>query len=391
MNTMNEKIPIRLCISSSMRTENPLLMESFELSQAKEFGEEIEKVILVHYARNFSHRELMNNVHVYTIPSFEHKSWFWFAFSIITDYFLTLPILIWLIKKYGINLIRIDDLLITGFPSVLASRICRKPSIVYLRGNSLKSIKYQMKDSKKIFTTSTVRFCKWLSKFVITKVDASIAVNTELFDFAKASGSKKNYLSYVHFEPHRFIVRENRNNLDNFTVLNVGRLEKEKGSFVMLEVASILRNVNFKIVGDGSQKKELMKIIEDKELTNVSLLGGIPYEEMYKVYNTSDIFVLPSFSEGLPITMLEAMASELPVIVSDVGDVSKILKGENGGFAVPTGNVEAIVSKIKLLINDEKLRSNLGRRGRINSISNFGNFIKDQITIYQDIAKTGSK
>jgi len=132
----------------------------------------------------------------------------------------------------------------------------------------------------------------------------------------------------------------------------------------------------------------MMKIIEDNELTNVSLLGGIPYEEMYKVYNTSDIFVLPSFSEGLPITMLEAMASELPVIISDVGDVSKILKGENGGFAVPSGNVEAIVSKIKLLMNDENLRSKLGRRGRINSISNFGNFVNDQIKIYQDIART---
>jgi len=385
---MKEKTPIRLCISSSMRTKDPLLMESFELSQSKEFGKEIEHVVLVHYARSFSHKKLMDNVDVFTIPSFEHKSWIWFAVSILTDYFLTFPILFWLIKKYRINLIRIDDILITGFPAILASRILQRPSIIYLRGNSLKSIKYQMKDSKKIFTASTVRFCKWLTKFVITKVDASIAVNTELFDFAKASGSKKNYLSYVHFEPHRFNIKENKNNPDNFSVLNVGRLEKEKGSFVMLEVASILRNVNFKIVGGGSQKKEMMKIIEDNELTNVSLLGGIPYEEMYKVYNASDIFVLPSFSEGLPITMLEAMASELPVIVSDVGDVSKILKGENGGFAVPSGNVEAIVSKIKLLMNDENLRSKLGRRGRINSISNFGNFVKDQIKIYQDVART---
>jgi len=363
-------------------------MESFELSQSKEFGKEIEHVVLVHYARSFSHKKLMDNVHVFTIPSFEHKSWIWFGVSIITDYFLTFPILFWLIKKYRINLIRIDDILITGFPAILASRILQRPSIVYIRGNSLKSIKYQMKDTKKIFTSSTVRFCKWLTKFVLRKANASIAVNSELFDFAKAFGSKKNYLSHVHFEPHRFNVRENKNNSDNFTVLNVGRLEKEKGSLVMLEVASILRNVNFKIVGGGSQKKEMMKIIEDKELTNVSLLGGIPYEEMYKVYNTSDVFVLPSFSEGLPITMLEAMASELPVIVSDVGDVSKILKGENGGFVVPSGNVEAIVSKIKLLMNDEKLRSNLGRRGRINSISNFGNFVKDQIKIYQDVART---
>jgi len=384
---MKEKIPIRLCISSSMRSKDPLLMESFELSQSKEFGKEIELVVLVHYARSFSHKELKDNVHVFTIPSFEHKSWIWFAFSIITDYFLTLPILFWMIKKYRINLIRTDDVLITGLPAILASRILKRPSIVYLRGNSLKSIIYQMKDSKNFFTSSMIRFCTWLSKFVISNADSTIAVNTELFDFAKAFGSKKNYLSYVHFEPHRFNVRENRNNPNNFTVLNVGRLEKEKGSFLMLDLASMLRKVNFKIVGGGSQKKEMMKIIEDKELTNVSLLGGIPYEEMYKVYNASDIFVLPSFSEGLPITMLEAMASELPVIVSDVGDVSKILKGENGGFAVPSGNVAEIVSKIKLLMNDEKLRINLGKRGRINSISNFGNFVKDQIKIYQDVAR----
>jgi len=384
---MNEKIPIRLCISSSMRTENPLLMESFELSQAKEFGKEIEKVILVHHARNFSHRELMNNVHVYTIPSFEHKSWLWFAFSIITDYFLTLPILIWLIQKYGINLIRIDDLLITGLPSVLASRILHKPSIVYLRGNSIKSVKYQMHDTKEIFRSLAIRLCSWLVKFVMVKSDASIAVNSELYDLAKAFGSKKRYLSYVHFEPNRFKTKEHKNVTNNFTVINVGRLEKEKGSFVMLEIASVLRDVNFKIVGGGSQRKNLMRIIKEKKLTNVTILGGIPYDEMDKVYNTADVFVLPSFSEGLPITMLEAMASELPVIVSNVGDVAKILKGENGGFVVSPGNVDEIVSKIKLLKNDEKLRKSLGKKGRINAISTFGNFIKDQITIYQDITK----
>jgi len=126
---MKEKIPIRLCIVSSMRTIDHSKMQSFELSQSSSFGDELEQVVLLLHGKKFSKNKLKNNVHVYTIPSIEHKSWIWFGLSIILTHFLTFPILIRIIKKYKINLIRSDDSIINGLPSVLAAKFLKIPII----------------------------------------------------------------------------------------------------------------------------------------------------------------------------------------------------------------------------------------------------------------------
>jgi glycosyltransferase involved in cell wall biosynthesis len=85
----------------------------------------------------------------------------------------------------------------------------------------------------------------------------------------------------------------------------------------------------------------------------------------------------------MPIVMLEAMATELPVIVSDVGAVGQILEGNYGGFAVPPGNIKEIVDNIKRLSEDRSFARELGIKARVNVISQFNNFIDTQIKLYQ--------
>jgi len=383
---MKEKIPLRLCILSSVRIENFDEMQSFEISQAKSLGNEIELVVLILHGKSFNKSNLKENVIVYSIPSLERKSWLWFSASILFTYFISLPHLLWIIKKYKINLIRSDDVIISGLPSVLAKKFSKTPLISYIRGNTLEVINLRLTNSSKVISTLFMGICKKLMKTVVSNSTASIAVNKECIELANSLGAKQVYSSYVHFEPARFNPKKHDEN-DKFVVLNVGRLEKEKGTYIVLEIASILKDIHFVIVGDGSERRQVEKIIEEKKLSNVELTGSIPYEKINECYLSSDVFLLPSYTEGIPITMLEAMSSEIPVIVSDVGDVAEILKGENGGFVIQPGNVAEIVSKIKLLKNDEKYRIQLGKKGRINVISRSGNFINDQIKIYENILK----
>ena len=381
---MTKKIPLRLCIVSSLRIDDFSQIQSFEISQVKSFGDEIEMVVLLLHAKWFSKWKLKDNVIVYSIPSLQHKSWLWFSASILLSHLFSFPYLLWIIKKYKINLIRSDDAIITGLPSVLAKKFLKTPLISYLRGNSLMAIKLRLINSSKPSFSLIMGVCKKLMKFVVSNSTAITAINTDCIKLANSLGAKKVYSSYVHFEPSRFKPQK-RTESDKFVVLNVGRLEKEKGTYVILEIAEILKDINFEIVGDGSERNQVEKIIEEKKLSNVKLNGYIPYEKMNECYYSADVFLLPSFTEGIPITMLEAMSTELPVIVSDVGDISEILGDENGGFVVKPGDVSEIVSKIKSLKNNRALRLSIGEKGRKNVISRFNNFIQDQIIIYKKI------
>ena len=146
---MTEKIPIRLCIVSSLRIDDFSQIQSFEMSQVKSFGDEIEMVVLLLHAKWFSKRRLKDNVIVYSIPTLKHKSWLWFSASILLSYLFSFPYLLWIIKKYKINLIRSDDAIITGLPSVLAKKFLKTPLISYFRGNSLMAIKLRLINSSK--------------------------------------------------------------------------------------------------------------------------------------------------------------------------------------------------------------------------------------------------
>lgn len=95
---------------------------------------------------------------------------------------------------------------------------------------------------------------------------------------------------------------------------------------------------------------------------HVTFSGWIAKEDMPKMYQSADIFVLPSLDEGMPNAVLEAMASKLPVITTNIlKDDALIIDGHNG-FLVPSKNVSILSEKISLLLKDTKLRTEMGQR-----------------------------
>jgi glycosyltransferase involved in cell wall biosynthesis len=99
-------------------------------------------------------------------------------------------------------------------------------------------------------------------------------------------------------------------------ILFVGRLEPLKGILLLIKVIKEINNPNIIliIVGDGPLKNKIQKY------SFVKYLGKIPNEELYKYYNTVDLFVLPSLYENSPMTILEAKACGCKILASDVGD-----------------------------------------------------------------------
>jgi len=144
----------------------------------------------------------------------------------------------------------------------------------------------------------------------------------------------------------------------------IGRLQEKKNLGAVIEVASHFEatDCRFYIVGTGPEREQLVKKASDVEA--VELLGQLSSSELLEFLEEMDIYMQPSLSEGLCITVLEAMASGLPVVASPVGGISKsVIHAETGYLTDPTTALE-YVDRIEELTESRDLRKKMGNSGR---------------------------
>jgi glycosyltransferase involved in cell wall biosynthesis len=144
---------------------------------------------------------------------------------------------------------------------------------------------------------------------------------------------------------------------DAVTLLNVGRYVPVKNQRVLIRaIARADLKVNLLVVGDGPLKQELRSLAAELGVTNrVQITGHVP--EIYPYYAVSDLFVSPSQEEGLPITLLEAMAAELPVLASDIPGSREVVDDGTTGILYPPGDSDALISGIEMLRDRDRRRS----------------------------------
>jgi glycosyltransferase involved in cell wall biosynthesis len=156
------------------------------------------------------------------------------------------------------------------------------------------------------------------------------------------------------------------------TVLFVSRLIERKGLHLLLPALGRLLNegVEFRllVVGDGPMRSQLEQQAEQLGLANTTdFLGLRPRSELPAIYRRADIFCLPSASEGMANVMLEALATGLPVVATDVPGSSELVQDGVNGFVVQAGHWEALVEPLRRLLSDTELRQRLGEAGRQHS------------------------
>ena len=163
---------------------------------------------------------------------------------------------------------------------------------------------------------------------------------------------------------------------DFIKLFSVGRIEFVKGYLIgllaMRELVNKGCNIQWSIVGDGTEIEELQFHIHTLQLTDrVKLLGKRPKEEVNDLLNNADIFLLTSYSEGLPNVVLEAMSKELPVVTTRCGGVAEIIDHEKDGFIVELYDHAGIAKYTEQLINDISLRHQIGKAAREKVILKF--------------------
>jgi glycosyltransferase involved in cell wall biosynthesis len=146
-------------------------------------------------------------------------------------------------------------------------------------------------------------------------------------------------------------------------VTYIGRLESVKGIELLLDVARELcgrrSDVRFLIVGDTAGAAELTSRYRDERIRFLGYRTDVP-----AILSASDVFVLPSYAEGLPNALLEAMAAGCACVASRVGAVPELAGDDEAALTVPPGDRGALLAAIERLLGDPDLRARLGERAR---------------------------
>ena len=148
----------------------------------------------------------------------------------------------------------------------------------------------------------------------------------------------------------------------------VGRCEAGKGIFDLLEAAHLLRGsvpqVRLECAGDGDLAKVARYALALNLGTRVSLPGWIDRSGARALMRRASVFVLPSYAEALPVSLLEAMAEGCPVIATRVGGIPDVITDEVDGLLVPAGNPEALAAAIARVLRDPAFARALGNTAR---------------------------
>lgn len=162
----------------------------------------------------------------------------------------------------------------------------------------------------------------------------------------------------------------------NYIVGYVGRLSKEKGVLNFVKAIPKIKNhinsINISIGGDGPLLDEIKTYIEEKNLLDIVRIDGwISYDELPEYLNQFKLLVLPSFTEGLPNIMIEAMACGTPLLATKVGSVPDFIRDGDTGFLMENNSPECIALNIIRVINNSSM-------GDVSHRANF--LVRDEFT-----------
>lgn len=182
-----------------------------------------------------------------------------------------------------------------------------------------------------------------------------------------------------------------RGNDRKAVVLSLGQLGRRKGTYDILQaiprVLEVCPQAEFWFGGHG-EVEDVERILKTKPWRDhVRLLGWVTGDRKEDVLTRAALFVLPSYHEGLPLAILEAMAYGLPVVSTPVGGIPEAVIDGETGFLVEPGDVEAIAQRVTLLLSDAELRGQMGMNARRRALEKFevGVVIQQLFAIYDEL------
>ena len=186
------------------------------------------------------------------------------------------------------------------------------------------------------------------------------------------------------------IPKDYNKDINNKKILFLGRLVKEKGIYELIESIKDLtkeyKDIQLYIGGDGDLEKLKELVKEQKLENNIIFLGWIDTKTKEKYLKGCSFFILPSYFEAMPVSLLEAMAYKSIVIATNVGGIPQIITNNTNGILIKEKNNTAISNSIRILLNDSSRRKEFSENARKTIEKNFDilKTISEIVNIYNN-------
>jgi glycosyltransferase involved in cell wall biosynthesis len=159
--------------------------------------------------------------------------------------------------------------------------------------------------------------------------------------------------------------KKDNENSNELIILSLGRLGERKGTYDLINAYESIEErfpqVSLWLVGDGEVEKVKLLLTEKSWGDKVKVLGWLAGNSLLNTFTSADIFVLPSYNEGLPMAILEAMSKSLPIVATPVGGIPDAVVNGKNGFLVAPGDINGLRDAIITLITDKELRQQMGQ------------------------------
>lgn len=236
-----------------------------------------------------------------------------------------------------------------GIIAKLTSFILKVPSVYHVHGSGVRVINEMYNE------TLAGKIIYFLEDILQTKIkyNLEITVDRDFLNFENV-----NEPVYIpNGVDHSNFKAKSKKNKKTFNILFVGRLHPQKGLKILIDASRDLKNlfekknVRIIIVGDGPQRSELCSMVCEYGLEEIfEFRGEKRGSDLIEEYVNADLFILPSLYEGFPLTVLEAWAAKLPVLVSDVGDLPYVIEDGENGFLFKGGSSADLKKKLSRIL-----------------------------------------
>ncbi|HEX8974723.1 MAG TPA: glycosyltransferase family 4 protein [Patescibacteria group bacterium] len=296
----------------------------------------------------------------------------------------------WVAYKFSKQLVKKNNYDLThSFFSVpcgyLSLRLWKKykiPYIVSLRGSDVPGYSERFKAIYGLLTPIILKV--WNNaEFVIA--------NSEGFKELALKSKPKKEIGVIcnGIDTHEFYPDESARNEKEIAIICTSRITPRKGIRLLVQAFDILSkrydNLKLVLVGGGDEKESLENLVRSMGIEKkVQFCGVVPHEEIAAYYRKANVFVLPSFNEGMSNTMLEAVASGLPILATDTGGTRELVEEGKNGFILKMGDYNDIAEKLEKLIQDPDLRNKMGAESRKRAEKmSWENVAKEYVDLYQ--------
>lgn len=247
---------------------------------------------------------------------------------------------------------------------ILAARVANVPVIFHLHGAEFRVF----------YEKEAGAVTRWCVRFVLQSVQRVVVLSKQWRAFIQeiAPAASVDIIPnpiVVPLTPHDPMQR------DPATLLFLGRFGQRKGIFDLLQALVSIKarcpEVKLRCGGDGEVDAVLGRARELGLGDNIELLGWVSGDAKEREFARATVYVLPSYNEGLPMGVLEAMAAAVPSVTTTVGGIPDAIEDGVHGYLVSPGDIEALADRIVRLLSDAELRARMGSAARLKALEVF--------------------